>query len=52
MSQWNLFSSSVKKFRSPYDSGLELKMPYEDSMTICFIMKGVKNYAGVEFYWI
>lgn len=33
----------MKKFRSPYDYGLEMKMPYEDSMTTCFLMRGTQT---------
>lgn len=40
----------MKKFRSLYDYDPELKMPYKNSMAICFIMRGAKNYAGVKFY--
>lgn len=40
----------MKKFRSPYVCGLEMKMPHEESKAIDFTMKGAQNYAGVKFY--
>lgn len=40
----------MKNFRSPYDHDLKLKMPNEDDTALCFIMRGAKNDAGVQFY--
>lgn len=40
----------MKKFRLPYDDGLAMKISYEESMTIDFIMRNAQKYAGLKCY--